>query len=1130
MTHHSQAKENLPIQLLKQHSEIMIKGEKSQTISKWRTLRSVTSVICYVLVLCFLSGSIVFAAGCSARSDKSFSLSSTALFYGGLIARSGKDVFFSDVENGGVLCVMREDYPASGTRLLSYTPAVNICVVGNDLYYTDVAGSYYLQEADGQVRVLMLPDDARNVTGLFAFQGLEDRIVWGGKLFCIRDYKQYLKSNRKEPPVSEQIDTSMDGYCYNLYLDKNTLGFTETIVLSDVTNDKINVMSSQMRTASASLPRSRALNTVTCSLRKASYQNKTIALANTQSVIRDAASSVQEYYNQLAESANLTPIHLIAPTPSEIDAKTREARKKEAESWRNYAESVPEGYRYGGVSYTCQGDGTYSYAYYYSTEYGKSPILVELNHSTGEQKINEIKASPKVMDDKLYAIDQQTGALVEYSGESVGKTICSLPVDQFAFANNGDIVVSYTGVEGEAQSALVSKQPYTEESIEEWLDKDIDRGTPVSNSDKSWYTHTTPPEKVLPEYIKDNFVDYADHPYGRSPSSYYEIGYAGGDKINGAHWVKVDVTYDAEGNRIETRTPATQMRVPPAYLNAQSMAEYNNRYQRIIDTLQEEARQAGIPLVPPGYHLEPIDGDWFNGANLVQDEPAVNPSDAASAAIELSRGNTEALAKLYGPDELEKLMQYYNDNMDESLSFMKSLIASKSCLHDSPLVDQIFTVYKQQAEFDVRDYIINGNTAAVEVHIIENADIHKEIADFNARTMEIMVEYTERNNKELFDPESWFPEMSAECMMTAKDRGMVAQDYDITLTMTLSDDNQWVLENPQEALDRVFATDGHVSEAGVNAFGGIHPDSLKENLVGGYTAPNADTLQIDYDAVLGRTLVSGTQNGNGIRFTFYDNESAGGFFDTYYYAEDAKPGEVPLGRVYGTYKDGVLHTAFSYMDGDVGTTYSYMDTTIAEYTRTDDAPANSIAPAQPDATPQPDETPQPEGMPLPVEPQASAAPFTDRTGAASGWDWYDHASCSYDSVPNGRYVSENGRMIFEIDRPFNEESWEYYTWFRLMNVSESGEILADLILSDMSAVSESSKFTLIGGSEEHEIVVMAAREGDILLTFYDGANGGKEVFRNKRFRLSFDRDANADPSLIYGTKEWKARVENGGEE
>ena len=95
-----------------------------------------------------------------------------------------------------------------------------------------------------------------------------------------------------------------------------------------------------------------------------------------------------------------------------------------------------------------------------------------------------------------------------------------------------------------------------------------------------------------------------------------------------------------------------------------------------------------------------------------------------------------------------------------------------------------------------------------------------------------------------------------------------------------------------------------------------------------------------------------------------------------------------------------------------------------------------------------------------------------------------------------------------------------------MNMSEAGEILVDLVLSDMSAVSEGSKFTLIGGADEHEFQIMAARQGDILITFNDGTKGGKEMFRNKRFRLSFDRDANVDPSLIYGTKEWKAAGHN----
>lgn len=887
-------------------------------------------VICGLLAVVLLGGATLAANKglfVGNKSEAYYNDINTALFYGGLIARQDGYVLFSDIENGGVLCAVNENDSQAQSRVLTDIPAVNLCVVNDTLYFTGVSGSFYLRDTDSGSSMEQLPLSARNVTGLLEFQCLDDRIVWGGNLYCIENISAYLKGGSGLAPY-EQMHTPGNGYCYSLALENGSLCFTQAQIAAGGDNTPLVHESSEAFSVqplgvtygtTLQTQKPNTLFAVTQELRGAvDLQTAAVELG----VMRDIGKAAQDYYNELAEASGSEPIHLIEPTRAEIDAETRETRVKEAQSWVKLNEQVPEGYSYGGITYTCSQDGRYSYAYYRSDDYDKKPILISLDHGTGEQTVSYVKGPPKVVNGSMYYIDQKTGALLEYNGSSAAKSVSTLPVDSFAFTDEGNIVVTYTGDEGEPQSALITKKNYLVEYV--YNEKDENTATASANIDASWYTHTMPPSSLLPQSIKGNFVDPSDHPYGTGAETYYEIAYAGGDRERGAYYNKVTVSYDSDGNRVLTRTPAWNLTVPPGAMTPEWMQLYRERPSIVANTLRSEAlrkaEEEKSRIIPPGYHMEPVDGDWFKGANIVKDAPAVDPQDAAKAAIEIARNNPDAARGLYPQSEQEKILKYYADNIKPENSVIRRLISGSTCMHGDPLIDDVLDAWKASLEYEVVGSRISGDTAAVDIHIIQNVDLYKDYEYFAENSTQIIFDYCDEYNVDIFAADnSWYNDMVAKSSMDAAQNGALAKDLYVTLTMKLNEDNQWVLENPQEAIDRVMASNSFMADNARQVMEQLSPEQDISKWAGSYTDGAGAQSDVQYDAALQRTQIDATVEGSKVKAEFYDFETQDGFFSAYYYAQDAKPGDLPLGHVYGTNANGELHAAYMKLSNDEST-------------------------------------------------------------------------------------------------------------------------------------------------------------------------------------------------------------------
>lgn len=172
-----------------------------------------------------------------------------------------------------------------------------------------------------------------------------------------------------------------------------------------------------------------------------------------------------------------------------------------------------------------------------------------------------------------------------------------------------------------------------------------------------------------------------------------------------------------------------------------------------------------------------------------------------------------------------------------------------------------------------------------------------------------------------------------------------------------------------------------------------------------------------------------------------------------------------------------------------------------------DAPDASQVPEN--TTSQTDAPPQAQDSEQTVQPEATSAPakpFEDRTGLEDDWDWYGHKSYPAGSVPNGKYVSENGLSFILLDRPINDESGDYTTLLRIACLDKSGELEYDYTFDDMAVVSEGDKFTVSGEDGKINITLMKASESDIIVTLQDEQNDSNTIFQNKRFRRVFSPD------------------------
>ena len=563
-------------------------------------------------------------------------------FYGGLVSYQNGWIFFSDVEAGGVLCATPQGGNAADTLVLTDFPVANINVVGDTIAFTGVEGSYYVRAAeDGATQLLQLPEDARNVTGYLELMTDKDRIVWGGSLYMATGLQEYLKSGGKKPLSIARQNTPDGGYCYGINLKNNKIEIQEAkLQTQDI---------AQTSPVAAVSGNPSVTNLSANDLHYApnySINPKTLA-SSFASDSETIPSEEGSYYDKLASFVTALPVSLSSPSQAERDANLRADRSAVLDSWRKYTKSVPEGYEYTGICYSSQTTGKYSYSLYLpkdGTDVRKG-MIIELDHTTNKERIIPNSGRMEVHDDKMYAMDFTTGALVEYDGSNNGKTISNLPVENYVFGDNGDIMITYKGSESETRTALISKHDYTDEYLAEGLKM----GSGVSaNSDHTWYTHPTPPDSIQPAAEGGGaFLTFPDVVKTKGGNTYYTLAYTGDNyEIGVPHWVKVTVSTDKDGRRTYTREAVPSMRVPPDYLNSESFKKYKDNYQYLLEELRRKEKEN---YIPPGYSLKPIGGDWFNGAELVPDAETSSSKPAADSSTEAvrdSRVSPEAAAEM----------------------------------------------------------------------------------------------------------------------------------------------------------------------------------------------------------------------------------------------------------------------------------------------------------------------------------------------------------------------------------------------------------------------------------------------------------------------------------------------------
>jgi len=447
---------------------------------------------------------------------------------GGLFASFDNWVFYSNLELDGALCAIKdgEDAPIQLTDF----PVANINITEDDIVFTDIYGSFYVEHS-ANIDTYSFPQGDETLISLLSEKANKD-IVFGGNIYTITGVKDLIKNNDYDKMDIIEIDTN-GSPAYNVCVIDGELKYSYFSV-SSKKNDALQCSTDGSISTDALIL-----------LSSGEDRTKSLIEENTNVDGEDTTKASgkgiwNDFENSLTDSNNISKnkwfgrYDVLEKTSSTNEVSMLIAKQvKDSNSKTGYKSEKPitiegsEGWKYYPVNGLPQINGiTYVQVYkegktnagYEVTEMQvwaidkntgkklnsyKTDIFSKMvakddsiyftdndgfvNEIKDGEKAEKITSNPvsdfKILDDGDMYYSDKGGFIYEIKKGKESNAISPMAVESYDILDNGDILFKYKNDNGKYFDGLLSKESYDK-------DTDFSNDGVIEPIENGWITYT----------------------------------------------------------------------------------------------------------------------------------------------------------------------------------------------------------------------------------------------------------------------------------------------------------------------------------------------------------------------------------------------------------------------------------------------------------------------------------------------------------------------------------------------------------------------------------------------------------------------------------------------------------------
>lgn len=443
-------------------------------------------------------------------ADSQYSIGNSAhnVGQGGLVAVHDDWIFYANPNFEGALFAKEIDSKKSFQ--LTDFPVANLNVLDDNLVFTDIYGSYYIEKMEDGTEKYSIPNGTQILDTLLK-RGENKQIIFGGNLYVLSGVKDLIKKKSLEHMVLKQMDTS-GSPAYSVSVIDRQLQY----VFYDVSSKKNKTSSDGYRTP-ITMGCIISHNVQFLSLidsdeidedqNDSGYRMQNIA----ETSIRDRKDRVLYWYDSITNNINQKIEETKAQWSRRFDIFHGETVVKASDGrmaigqkyydprdgWltKNNREikGVTGDWSFLGIHGLPEVNGI-TYIQVYRNEETSSGYEVgevqiwAVDRKTGK-KLNSYSSGLSmdmvIQGDKVY-YHGKDGYLYQIIDGKEPEAISAMPVKNYEFFYNGDVLISYNRDDGAESQAVLSENDYKKEVYQNTTGDD---GV-VRTKGSGWYTHT----------------------------------------------------------------------------------------------------------------------------------------------------------------------------------------------------------------------------------------------------------------------------------------------------------------------------------------------------------------------------------------------------------------------------------------------------------------------------------------------------------------------------------------------------------------------------------------------------------------------------------------------------------------